>query len=47
MLRTAQSFVVDPGNALRTGAELRAYLRRWLGTVVAAARDGQGVASPA
>lgn len=36
MLRMTQSLVVDPGNPPRRGAPLRAYLRRWLGTAVAA-----------
>jgi AcrR family transcriptional regulator len=31
MLRTTQSFVVDPGTPPRTGAALRDYLSRWLG----------------
>jgi AcrR family transcriptional regulator len=31
LLRTIQSFVVDPGRPPRRGAELRAYLRRWVG----------------
>ncbi|MET3961731.1 AcrR family transcriptional regulator [Marmoricola sp. OAE513] len=30
LLRTLQSFVVDPGEPARSGAELRAYLQRWL-----------------
>ncbi|MFE9324635.1 TetR/AcrR family transcriptional regulator [Nocardia sp. NPDC052278] len=29
MLRTLQSFIVDPGDPPRTGPELRQYLRRW------------------
>ncbi|MBE7159827.1 MAG: TetR family transcriptional regulator [Williamsia herbipolensis] len=29
MLRTVQSFLVDPGDPPRRGAELRRYLRRW------------------
>ena len=31
LLRTIQSFVVDPGRPPRRGQELRAYLRRWVG----------------
>lgn len=31
LLRTLQSFVLDPGDPARTGTELRAYLQRWLG----------------
>jgi AcrR family transcriptional regulator len=31
LLRTIQSFVVDPGRPPRRGEELRAYLRRWVG----------------
>jgi AcrR family transcriptional regulator len=30
LLRTLQSFVLDPGEPARTDAELRAYLRRWV-----------------
>lgn len=30
MLRTLQSFIIDPGHPPRTGAQLRAYLRRWI-----------------
>ena len=30
LLRTLQSLVLDPGRPERTGAELRAYLQRWL-----------------
>lgn len=30
LLRTLQSLVVDPGDPARDGAELRAYLQRWL-----------------
>ncbi|MGN7782118.1 TetR/AcrR family transcriptional regulator [Mycolicibacterium sp. 22603] len=30
LLRIIQSFVVDPGRPPRTGAQLRAYLRRWV-----------------
>ena len=35
MLRTLQSFLVDPGNPPRTPVELRAYLREWVGPAVA------------
>lgn len=39
LLRIIQSFVIDPGRPPRTGPELRAYLRRWVGgAVVTAAR---------
>lgn len=31
LLRIIQSFVIDPGRPPRTGVELRAYLRRWIG----------------
>ena len=31
LLRIIQSFVIDPGRPPRRGAELRAYLRRWVG----------------
>ncbi|MCH5642579.1 TetR/AcrR family transcriptional regulator [Gordonia sp. ABSL49_1] len=30
MLRTLQSFIVDPGHPPREGTELRCYLRRWV-----------------
>jgi AcrR family transcriptional regulator len=30
LLRTLQSFVLDPGDPARTGEELRAYLQRWV-----------------
>jgi AcrR family transcriptional regulator len=29
MLRTVQSFLLDPGRPARHGADLRSYLRRW------------------
>ncbi|MDT2004816.1 TetR/AcrR family transcriptional regulator [Rhodococcus opacus] len=35
-LRTMQSFFISPGNPPRTKDELRAYLRRWVGTAVTA-----------
>ncbi|MGA5463188.1 TetR/AcrR family transcriptional regulator [Mycobacterium sp. NPDC050041] len=34
LLRIIQSFVVDPGRPPRTGEDLRAYLRRWVGGAV-------------
>lgn len=34
LLRTLQSFVLDPGDPPRTGEELRAYLRRWVAPVL-------------
>lgn len=36
MLRMLQSFVVDPGSPPLRGDDLRAYLRRWVGTAVVA-----------
>lgn len=30
MLRTLQSFIIDPGNPARSGPQLRRYLRRWV-----------------
>ncbi len=36
ILRTVQSFSVDPGDPPRTGERLRTYLDRWVGTAVAA-----------
>lgn len=35
LLRIIQSFVVDPGRPQQRGAELRRYLRRWVGAAVA------------
>ncbi|MGP4054992.1 TetR/AcrR family transcriptional regulator [Mycobacterium sp. 4D054] len=34
LLRIIQSFVIDPGRPPRSGDELRAYLRRWVGNAV-------------
>lgn len=34
LLRIIQSFVIDPGRPPRTGENLRAYLRRWVGGAV-------------
>ena len=34
MLRTVQSFLVDPGTPLRSASGLRRYLSRWVGTAV-------------
>ncbi|HEY9264098.1 MAG TPA: TetR/AcrR family transcriptional regulator [Mycobacterium sp.] len=34
MLRTLQSFVIDPGRPPRVGDELRDYLRRWDGAAI-------------
>lgn len=34
LLRIIQSFVIDPGRPPRRGAELRRYLRRWVGATV-------------
>jgi len=39
LLRIIQSFVIDPGRPPRHGAELRAYLRRWVGAAVAVRRS--------
>lgn len=36
LLRIIQSFIIDPGRPPRRGAVLRNYLRRWVGTTVAA-----------
>ncbi|KUI05944.1 TetR/AcrR family transcriptional regulator [Mycobacterium sp. IS-3022] len=35
LLRIIQSFIIDPGRPPRRGAELRKYLRRWVGTALA------------
>ncbi|MCK9895402.1 TetR/AcrR family transcriptional regulator [Frankia sp. AgB32] len=42
LLRTAQSFVLDPGAPPRTGAELRRYLTRWLAPSIAAQASAPG-----
>jgi AcrR family transcriptional regulator len=34
LLRIIQSFVIDPGRPPRTGEDLRAYLRRWVGGAI-------------
>ena len=34
MLRFVQSLLVDPGDPLRSPAELRAFLHRWVGTAI-------------
>ena len=34
LLRIIQSFVIDPGRPPRQGAELRGYLRRWVGAAI-------------
>lgn len=34
MLRTLQSFIIDPGSPTRTPTEFRNYLRRWVGRAV-------------
>lgn len=34
LLRIIQSFIIDPGRPPRKGAELRDYLRRWVGSTV-------------
>ncbi len=34
LLRTLQSFVLDPGDPARSGDEVRAYLRRWVAPVL-------------
>jgi AcrR family transcriptional regulator len=40
LLRTLQSFVLDPGDPARTGDELRRYLRRWVAPALrSAGRD--------
>ena len=50
LLRTIQSFVIDPGRPPRKGAELRDYLRRWVGSAVtpqsAAATSGARIQTP-
>jgi AcrR family transcriptional regulator len=50
LLRIIQSFVIDPGRPPRTGEQLRAYLRRWVGSAVrppsAATTSGAGTRTP-
>ncbi|MFD7846888.1 TetR/AcrR family transcriptional regulator [Nocardia sp. NPDC059764] len=36
LLRTMQSFFISPGNPPRSDAELRRYLRRWMGSAIIA-----------
>ncbi|ROO85182.1 TetR family transcriptional regulator [Actinocorallia herbida] len=43
-LRVVQSFLLDPGDPARSGADLRGFLRRWLAPSVAAATAADGVA---
>jgi len=38
VLRTIQSFLIDPGNPPARGAELRRYLSRWVGAAVSVSR---------
>ncbi|MGV0804339.1 TetR/AcrR family transcriptional regulator [Mycolicibacterium setense] len=38
LLRIIQSFVIDPGRPPRTGAALRGYLTRWVGSAVVGGR---------
>ena len=38
VLRTLQSFIVDPGDPPSRGAELRRYLSRWVGAAVSGSR---------
>jgi AcrR family transcriptional regulator len=45
MLRTLQSFVIDPGRPPRTGEQLRDYLRRWDGAAIDHRRQNLSVAS--
>ncbi|BDB40171.1 hypothetical protein IWGMT90018_06170 [Mycobacterium kiyosense] len=45
-LRILQSFMIDPGRPPRTGAVLRAYLRRWVAPVLAAEIAGHRIARP-
>lgn len=35
MLRTLQSFILDPGGPARHGADLRAFLQRWIAPAIA------------
>ena len=36
MLRTLQSFILDPGRPARTGRDLRAFLNAWIAPAVRA-----------
>lgn len=45
MLRTLQSFILDPGGPSRHGDELRGYLHRWIAPAVRE-RLGEKVAAP-
>lgn len=44
LLRIIQSFVIDPGRPPRTGDDLRAYLRRWVGAAILPSR--RSIAGP-
>jgi AcrR family transcriptional regulator len=46
ILRTIQSFIIDPGEPQRSGVELRGYLHRWVGAAVAAHRAGLSGSRP-
>jgi hypothetical protein len=39
LLRVIQSMVIAPPDPPRTGAELRAYLHRWIGPALSVGRD--------
>jgi hypothetical protein len=41
VLRTVQSFIVDPGDPPSAGIPLRRYLNRWVGAAVAAQVSGR------
>ena len=42
VLRTVQSFIVDPGDPPRAGIALRRYLYRWVGAAVGGRRSAVG-----
>jgi len=46
VLRTIQSFIIDPGQPERDGAELRGYLQRWVGAAVTAHHGGLSSSRP-
>ncbi len=46
MLRTLQSFILDPGGPDRHGAELRAFLQRWVAPAVQMQHDAAAHTAP-
>jgi AcrR family transcriptional regulator len=47
LLRIIQSMIIAPPERPRSGAELRAYLRRWIGPALMAQASGRALPTPA